>query len=60
MNIVGDLKEKVENAENMEEAKQIIEDAGMELSVDEMEQVAGGWVNPDSPLGKYLWGDRFK
>ena len=46
MKLVGELKEKVEKAETQEEAKQIIEDAGMELSADEMEQVAGGQFDP--------------
>ena len=30
MKLVGDLKDKVEKAENQEEAKKIIEKAGME------------------------------
>ena len=45
MNLVGDLKEKVEKAESKEEAKQLIQDAGIELTEEEMEQVAGGY-NP--------------
>ena len=39
MKLTGDLKEK---AENQEEAKKIIKDAGMELTDEEMDQVAGG------------------
>ena len=39
MKLTGDLKEKVEN---QEEAKELIKDAGMELTDEEMEQVAGG------------------
>ena len=42
MKLVGDLKDKVEKAENLEEAKEIIKDAGMELTDEEMDQVAGG------------------
>ena len=42
MKLVGDLKEKVEKAETPEEAKEIIRDAGMELTDEEMDQVAGG------------------
>ena len=42
MKLVGELKEKVEKAENQEEAKKIIKDAGMELTDEEMDQVAGG------------------
>lgn len=42
MKLVGELKDKVEKAENQEEAKKVIEEAGMELTDEEMEQVAGG------------------
>ena len=42
MKLVGELKDKVEKAENQEEAKKIIEEAGMELTDEEMNQVAGG------------------
>ena len=46
MKLVGDLKEKVEKAENQEEAREIIKDAGMELTDEEMNHVAGGSNNP--------------
>ncbi len=39
MKLTGDLKEK---AENQEEAKELIKDAGMELTDEEMDEVAGG------------------
>ena len=42
MKLVGDLKEKVEKTENLEEAKTIIEEAGMELTTEELDEVAGG------------------
>ena len=42
MKLIGELKDKVEKAENQEEAKKIIKDAGMELTDEEMDQVAGG------------------
>lgn len=42
MKLVGDLKEKVEKAETPEEAKEIIKDAYMELTDEEMNEVAGG------------------
>ena len=42
MKLVGELKDKVEKAENLEEAKEIIKEAGMELTDEEMDQVAGG------------------
>ncbi len=41
MKLVGGLKDKVEKAENQEEAKEIIKKAGMELTDEEMDQVAG-------------------
>ena len=44
MRLVGDLKDKVEKAENQEEAKKIIKEAGMELTDEEMDQVAGGAI----------------
>ena len=40
--LVGELKNKVEKAENQEESKKIIEKAGMKLTDDELYQVAGG------------------
>ncbi len=36
-------KKQVEKAETKEEKKSLIEDAGMELTDDEMDQVAGGF-----------------
>ncbi len=42
MKLIGHLKNKVEQAENKEEAKQIIRDAGMLLDDQEMDQVTGG------------------
>ena len=42
MNTVRDFKEKVESTENMEETERVIEDSGMELSLDDMDEVAGG------------------
>ena len=53
MKLTGDLKEK---AENQEEAKELIKDAGMELTDEEMDQVAGGlwdglWQLKESHFG---------
>ena len=42
MKLTGDLKEKVEKTENKEEAKELIKEAGMELTDEELDQVAGG------------------
>ena len=42
MRLIGKLKEEVEKAETREEKKELIEEAGMELDDEELEQVAGG------------------
>ena len=42
MKLTGELKEKVEKAESKEEAKKILEEAGVKLTEEEMDQVAGG------------------
>ena len=42
MELTKELKEKVEKAETKEEAKKILKDAGVEHSVAELDQVAGG------------------
>ena len=52
MKLVGDLKDKVEKAENQEAANEIIKEAGMDLTDEEMDQVAGGY-NGDKFLDKY-------
>ena len=42
MKLVGELKEKVKKTQDLIEAKELIAKAGMELSEDELEEVAGG------------------
>ena len=42
MQLTGELKQKVEKAENKEEAKNAIAKAGIILSDDELDQVSGG------------------
>ena len=42
MKLVGELKEKVEQTTTKEEAKEVIEEAGMELTDEELDTVAGG------------------
>ena len=42
MKLVGKLKENVEKAENKDQAKELIAEAGMELTNEEMETIAGG------------------
>ena len=44
MKLIGELKEKVEKSEDQEEVKKIIKDAGMELTDEEMNSVAGGLI----------------
>ena len=46
MELTKELKEKLENAESKEEAKKILEEAGVELTDEEMDQVAGGSFGP--------------
>ena len=42
MKLTGDLKNQVEKAESKDEKKKLIEEAGMQLSDEEMNNVAGG------------------
>lgn len=42
MKLVGKLKERVYKTKSLEEAKEVIREAGMELTDIEMEQIAGG------------------
>ncbi len=42
MKLVGKLKENVAKAQNSEEAKKLIEDAGMLLTDEELEKISGG------------------
>ena len=46
------LKEEVEKAETKEEKKSLIEDAGVILDDDELEQIAGGGAYGDGPGGR--------
>ncbi len=42
MKLVGKLKEKVEKAKSLEEAKEVIKEAGIELSDNELKQIVAG------------------
>ena len=42
MELIGELKQKVENAADREEARELIEEAGVKLTDEELEQVSGG------------------
>ena len=46
MKLIGNLKDKVENAKSKDEAKAIISKAGMELTADELDIVVGGSLVP--------------
>ena len=50
MKLVGNLKDQVEKANSKEEAREIIKKAGMELTSEELEMVAGGSSSHASPL----------
>lgn len=49
MRLIGNLKDQVEKANSKEEAREIIEKEGIELTDEEMNQVGGG-VNPHTPM----------
>ena len=60
MELVGDLKKQVEETKNKEEAKEIIEKAGMVLTDDELENVTGGAGGtggrcPKNPKGYHIF-----
>ncbi len=44
MEFKGELKEKIEQAKTLEEAKEVLSDAGIELTDEELEGAAGGIV----------------
>ena len=46
MELSKELKEKLEKAENKEDAKKILEEAGVVLNDAELDQVAGGIRRP--------------
>jgi bacteriocin-like protein len=50
MKLIGKLKEEVEKAETAEKKKELIEEAGMELDDEELEQVSGGLGNLKNPI----------
>lgn len=55
MKLKGDLKNKIEKAESVEEAKQIVGEVGVELSDEEICDVAGG-INPKIKLNPKTTG----
>ena len=53
MKLIGNLKKQVEETMNKEEAKEVIEKAGMELTDEELDQVTGGWMGKIGKKGYY-------
>ena len=45
MKLIGKLKKDVEKVESKEKAREIIAEAGMELTEEELNQVAGGNIH---------------
>ena len=56
MELTGNLKKQVEKAETKEEMKSLIENAGILLNDDELENVAGGKSNLFKPYEIYCAG----
>ena len=54
MKLIGKLKNEVDKANNKEEVKDIIAKAGMELTMDELELVAGGREGENT---RTAWGN---
>ena len=55
MKLLGELKDKVEKAENQKKAKKIIKEAGMELTDEEMDQVAAGLSHSKARKSRSIW-----
>ena len=60
MKLTGKLKETVSKAETKEQAKELIANAGMELTDDEMDKVSGGGsMTKFNQISSPLWdGDK--
>ncbi len=61
MKLVGELKKQVEETNSKEKAKELIEKAGMELTDDELDSVAGGldFYGECSQGGNHNWTTKF-
>ncbi len=62
MKLTGELKKHVEKADSREEKKRLIEEAGMELTDEEMDIVSGGGESIDLRLNSknYNYGNFFQ
>ena len=56
MKLIGNLKSKVDKAQNKEDAKRFISEAGMELTANELEMVTGGCQHMVVPLDNTIPG----
>ena len=55
MKLVGELKKQVEETKNKEEAKEVIEKAGMQLTDEELDNVTGGGSGNNTNGCKHEW-----
>ena len=51
MKLIGNLKTKVDKANNKEEAKNLLSEVGIELTDDELEKVSGGIIRWNNNYG---------
>ncbi len=60
MKLTGELKKQVEKADSMDEKKRLIEEAGMELTDEEMDIVSGGSIDLRLNSKNYNYGNFFQ
>ena len=60
MKLTGELKKQVEKTDNRDEKKRLIEEAGMELTDEEMDIVSGGSHDLRLNSKNHNYGDFFK
>ncbi len=53
MTLTGELKTQVENTNTKEEVKEVLEKEGIELTDEELDQVAGGF-HPSIPIQRLI------
>ncbi|MBQ9444690.1 MAG: hypothetical protein IJU43_10385 [Lachnospiraceae bacterium] len=60
MKLTGELKKHVEETDSREEKKRLIEEAGMELTDEEMDIVSGGITDPRLNSKNHNYGNFFQ
>ncbi len=60
MKLTGELKKQVEKTDNRDEKKRLIEEAGMELTDEEMDIVSGGSLDLRLNSKNYNYGNFFQ